>query len=161
MLLLLVSRVQHTTARPGYIPGTGPPPGGSWGNGAGVVPGISWIRKHLGTRAGLLPGDLLARFVLGNQNPGHDPAQLPPGELPGDMEPGAVPGTPRIRKHLGTSAGLLPGDLLARFVLGTKTRARPGAIPSQWTTRRHGAWCGPGYTQDQKAPGHKRRAPAG
>ena len=34
--------------------------------------------------------------------------------------PGVVPGTCRIRKkHLGTRTGLLPGDLLARFVLGT------------------------------------------
>ena len=53
--------------------------------------------------------------------------------------PGAVPGTRRIRKHLGTNAGLLPGDLLATFVLGAE-------IPG--TTRRYslpvkyqGAWC--------------------
>ena len=52
--------------------------------------------------------------------------------------PGAVPGTRRIRKHLSTSAGLLPGDLLATFVLGAE-------IPG--TTRRYslpvdyqGAW---------------------
>ena len=36
------------------------------------------------------------------------------------MVPGAVPGTRRIRKHLGTSAGLLPGELLATFVLGAE-----------------------------------------
>ena len=31
-----------------------------------------------------------------------------------------VAGKSRTRKHLGTSVGLLPGDLLARFLLGTE-----------------------------------------
>jgi len=62
--------LQHSTARPGSIPGTGPPPEITWGDGAGVVPDKSRTRTHLGTSAGLLPGDRLARFVLGTEIPG-------------------------------------------------------------------------------------------
>ena len=84
-----------------------------------MVPGKSWIRTHLGTSAGLLPGNLLARFVLGTEISGTTRYNSLPVNYQGHGA-GVVPGKSRNRKHLGTSAGLLPGNLLARFVLGTK-----------------------------------------
>ena len=117
----------HTDARPGSIPGTVLPPGVTRGNGADVVPGKSRTKTFLGTSARLLPGYFLARFVLVTEIP----AQLPPSEQPGGMVPSAVPDTySRIRKHLGTSAGLQPGDL-------HPSTAQRNSLPVNYL----GEWC--------------------
>ena len=62
-------------------------------------------------------------------------------------------GKSRNRKHLDTSAGLLPGDLLTRFVRGTEIlgTTRNNSLPVNY----QGAWCwsGAGKIQEQEAPG--------
>ena len=115
-----------------------------------MVPGKSRNRKHLGTSAGLLPGDFLARFVLGTENPGTTRYNSLPVNYQGHGA-GVVPGKSRNSKHLGTSAGLLPGNLLARFVLGTE-------IPG--TTRYnslHNDFFSSATEQNQQLPKHVPR----